>query len=351
MPVPTSKLSNAQQVKDCNFAKTGSWWTTSYSSLPASVANNPVTGDPEFCEFYQFAEDWFLYLISPSSAQGLANWENQSDFPLLETKGTNSCDDTHPTHSLNVRTVQVADDSKEFVLPERIDQAGGEHAIYDQEGNVVFYEIRFSRNLCDYQAIQEKFNFPGKTVEMKMAWRVLNSDDNGNDYYQTTATINGTSYHLGLIGWHIVVTADNHPEMIWITLEHQNNAVVCSKMGSNQKKAYDFTSLKCAQDKSENNCNRLNKTMGGAGIKLPNDIQPNDICQEFPYGTLEGQSIGTKDGLNIALIKKLNNELQNTIFRKSDLPSSLRVWKNYRLAGDQPQLVVPQVKLEYLPWV
>jgi mannan-binding protein len=330
-------LTNAQQLKNCSFSRSGDWWTQAYSSLPANIANNPVTGEPEFCEFYQFAEDWFLYLISPSDTsnsgsvtQGATNWENQQRFPLLETKGTNSCDDAYPKHALNIRTAKFEDDSEGFVLPERIDQAGGVYAIYDQQGNVVFYEIRFSKNLCDYPAIQAKPNFPGKTLEIKLAWRVLNSTDNASDYYQTTAEISGKSYTLGLIGLHIVVTADNHPEMVWITLEHNNIAVVCDKAGATQP-AYDFTSATCAQN--INNCKNLNQTLNSKAVKLPAGTQANDICNAFPYGTVEGQPIEKKGGLNIALIQKLNAELQGTIFTQPGLPSSLSVWKNYAFKG------------------
>ena len=324
-----AKLTNAEQVKNCSFSKQTNWWTKSFDSLPADVANNLVTGSPEFCEFYQFSQDYFLFLISPSSTPGVANLEDQANFPLLETSGTNSCDDTYPSHSLNVRNVKNENDKSGFIIPERIDQAGA-NAIYDQQGNVVFYEIRFTKNLCDYPAIQSKPNFPGKTVEMKMAWRVLNATDNTSDFYTTNTTINGKDYKLGLIGWHIVVTADNHPEMVWITLDHQRNAIACDNIGPKQP-AFNFTSHSCSQNKAQ--CNNLNKTLKSKLLKLPAGTKPNDICQSFPYGTLKDQAITTRDGLNIALIKKLNEELQNKIFKQAGLPASLSVWKNYRFTG------------------
>lgn len=326
-----ANLPNTQQVKDCDFSKTGKWWNTAYSSLPSSIANNKVTGSPEFCEFYQFAQDWFMYLISPSATNSkLANWQDPSQYPLLETAGTNSCDKDIPQHAFNLRTVKSADPGSAFVLPERIDQAGRDvYAIYDQQGNVVFYEVRFSRNLCNYQNIQKSNNFPGKTAELKMAWRILTDKDTASDYYTTKASINGTSYTLGLIGWHIVVAADNHPEMVWITMDHDGNAVQCSDMNSNQT-AYDFTSKDCARDASA--CNNLNKTLKSTSISLPSGTKPNDICQEFKYGTLEGQGIDTRDGLNIALLKKLNSSM-DTIFTASGLPSSLKIWDKYRFTG------------------
>lgn len=327
-PDGSSTLTNQQQYDDCSFAKTD-WWTATYANLPKDVKNNEVTGDPEFCEFYQFAQDWFLYLIKSPNGVGEPNFENQSMFPLLETTGTNSCDNEFPEHALNIRTDKSKDDSEGFVLPERINQASAD-AIYDQQGNVVFYEIRFSRNLCDYKKIQEKPNFPGKTLEMKMAWKVLESPD--NSFYQTSAIISGKTYLLGLVGWHLAITADNHPEMVWVTLDHVNNAVICSERGPD-KQAYSFTSQACAQNK---NCNNLNQTEVAKELTLPEGEKPNDICQVFPHGSIEGESINTRDGLNIALIKKLNNELQNKIFNKNNLPgpyNKLSYWKNYQFTG------------------
>jgi hypothetical protein len=163
-----------------------------------------------------------------------------------------------------------------------------------------------------------------------MAWRVLNPTDIVSNFIHTTATIAGESYQLGLTGWHIVVAADNHPEFVWATVDHVNNAVSCADISSG-KPAYDFTSQACAQNKS--NCNNLNTTLESTDITLPDGTKPNDICQVFPYGTVQRSDITTADGLNIALIKKLNNELQNTIFKAADLPASLTVWANYQFTG------------------
>lgn len=327
-------LSNVKQVEMCSFYKKfehHSWWENGFDSLPNTVNNNSVTGEPEFCEFYQFAEEWFLFLISPQSTNAAkANWENQSLFPLLELAGTNSCDKDAPAHSFNVRNIKSADDTSPFELPGRIDQASAE-AIYDQQGNVVFYEIRFSKNLCNYKDIQAKPNFPGKTLELKMAWRVMTDEHKANDYYQTSATINGKPYQLGLVGWHIVITADNHPEMVWVTVDHRNNAVVCDQIGSSQR-AYDFTSPNCAKNMTQ--CNNLNLTLDSNELALPTDIQPNDICQVYPFGTSKSSVKTSRDWLNIALIKKLNQTLQNKILYPSpDLPDSFAVWKNYQITG------------------
>lgn len=327
----TAKLTNAQQVANCSFAVDSNWWKSAYSSVPSNIADNPVTGENEFCEFYQFAQDWFLYLISPSSTSGLANWEDPKQYPLLETGNANSCDAEHATQALHIRTAKTDDATAAPVLPERIDQAGA-HAIYDQNGNVVFYEVRFSRNLCDYADIQKKLNFPGKTLELKLAWRVLDSSETAAEkatYYQTNAQIDGVDYLLGLVGWHIVVAADNHPEMVWITLDRDDSAINCADIASGQT-AYPFTGEACASDLTQ--CNHLNESLKSTAISLPSGQAGYDICRVFPYGTLEGQPLDTPDGLNIALIKKLNKAMPKA-FKKSGLPSDLKVWDNYKFKG------------------
>jgi cytochrome c553 len=326
-PATAATLSNADQVKACSFTQADKWWQQPATSLPSSVANNPVTGDPQFCEFYQFAQEWFLYLISPSAQAGVANWQDRSQYPLLEISG-NSCDSTTVKRALRIRTVKSLDDSGDVVLPERVDQAGAE-AIYDQAGNVVFYEIHFSRNLCDYASIQAQSNFPGKTAELKLAWRVMQEDDDQDSFILSKATIDGQEYTLGLIGWHIVVSADNHPEMVWFTLDHKNNAIDCADIGKSAT-AYDFTSASCAADATK--CQNLNQTQEFTTVSLPSGQRGNDVCQEYPYGTVEGDSIDTRNGLNIALIQKLN-AAQEELFQQAGLPASLAVWENYEFTG------------------
>ncbi|RBP51017.1 mannan-binding lectin [Arenicella xantha] len=322
-----ASLSNADQVKNCDFSQAANWWQRSVTQVPGSIASNPVTGSPEFCEFYQFAQDWFLYLISPSAKPGLANWQDQAQYPVLEI-GANSCDGATKDRGLSIRTAKTIDDTGAIILPERTDQAGA-HAIYDQAGNVVFYEIRLSHNLCDYAAIQSEPNFPAKTVEMKMAWRVMKPNESTDGFVLSDATIDGVDYTLGMIGWHIVVAADNHPEMVWITLDHQANAVDCADMAKGQS-AYDFTSEACAVDATA--CQKLNESQPFTTVSLPSGQRGNDICQEFPYGTVEGDPIDTRNGLNIALIEKLN-AAQQTVLAGAGVPASLDVWKSYEFNG------------------
>lgn len=321
-------LKNKEQIANCSFSRHDKWWETSFSSLPKDVPNNSVTGEPEFCEFYQFAQDYFLYLISNNNKQE-SNFLDQQQFPLLETNGTNSCDDDYPKNAFNVRLTKSVNDHSPFVLPERVNQAGA-NAIYDQNGNIVFYEVRFSKNLCDYKSIQSQNNFPGKTIELKMAWKVLEAKDNIKDFYHIEARIAGENYLLGLVGWHIVISADNHPEMVWVTVEHHGNTIACQSIPQKNINR-SFISSSCAADQTH--CNNLNLTVPADGLKIPvssGDIP--DICEAFPYGTVANQPIDTNDGLNVALIVKLNKAMQN-LLAAPNVPKNLTVWKNYQIKG------------------
>jgi hypothetical protein len=64
---------------------------------PAWVKNpNPPQeipgGGTNFCQFYQFAWQWFLYLMSPARQDSaLRNFEVQANFPILQGGNINSC--------------------------------------------------------------------------------------------------------------------------------------------------------------------------------------------------------------------------------------------------------------------
>jgi len=58
-------------------------------------------------------------------------------------------------------------------------QAGGGATIYAQDGNVVYYDVRFNRALCGLTGSavelqkQNTKNFPAGTMELKFGWKVL----------------------------------------------------------------------------------------------------------------------------------------------------------------------------------
>src|SRR5690606_11529005 len=122
------------------------------------------------------------------------------------------------------------DEGSEFVLPKRIDQAGSGATIYDQNQNIVFYSVTFGRSLCD---APDSGNLPADTTELKIAWKVIN-DSEKTDHLWIEADVipseegqPAMNETLGLSGYHLVRGTVEHPELVWASFEHKNNAPNC----------------------------------------------------------------------------------------------------------------------------
>src|SRR5690606_34175030 len=64
-------------------------------------------GGSDFCDFYQFAWQWFLWLVSPASdGSDDRNFEVAADFPVLQAKGSDSCTTKAEGPVLFVRTLK-----------------------------------------------------------------------------------------------------------------------------------------------------------------------------------------------------------------------------------------------------
>lgn len=140
-------------------------------------------------------------------------------------------------------------------------QAGSNTApLVDQKGNWVFYEQLFNKTEYDYLTgcglfTQSCFdslgtsppfgpqgpspiNFPAQSIELKTSWRVLDPQDTAAKarYYTVEAFVQPTApdkpgcttQTLGLVGFHIVHKTPDHPESIWATFAHEDNAPECA---------------------------------------------------------------------------------------------------------------------------
>ncbi len=122
--------------------------------------------------------------------------------------------------------------------------------IWDQNGNIVRYEIRMNREITDYITQNELYNLNGQAafskkgqqvsfpvgsrnktgvMEIKVAWKILDpKTDIAERYYTTDAYVLNPdqTYSLkkvGLIGMHISTKTESSPQWIWATFEHVDN--------------------------------------------------------------------------------------------------------------------------------
>ncbi len=318
--------SHAFSGKTYNCAADSAWFTN--PSIPEEVARSGSDGTSSFCDFYQFSWQAFAYLMSPVDGRKIRKFENTEKYHELEARpdGTpeNSCDSTKKGHTLFVRTRKSVDAGSPFAVPERIGQAGGGATIYDQQKNVVYYDIRFSKNMCDVNAIKLQNNFPPGTTELKTAWKVL-TDKDDKSLYITMSTIIGeqtTPTELGMIGFHIAIATRDHPEFVWATFEHNVNTPNCVEPQA--LTGWSFASDVCTAELATSDvlgvvqC-RFNYPQPQKNLKRVTD-SPTEICREYPYGSAPGDPHYDE---NIDDIITLNTNVQPY------LTGSYAVLKNY----------------------
>lgn len=223
-------------------------------------ANSLIFDDSTPCEFHKWSWQMFLWLTSPKTQPGQYVF-NSSSFWNVDENGavTNEV-------VLNVRN-RKADESYE-----RTQQAGTDAVLMDQDGSLVYYGVHindvykyliqghangqltditvFPTNAAQLNSISNyAANLtPSVTIkqgqalamELKTSWVELSDGMNAADYITVTMPIpvftelsdsyrqwNGSDYTnatLALAGFHVVGSAKGHPEMIWSTFEHINNA-------------------------------------------------------------------------------------------------------------------------------
>ena len=336
---------------------------------PCPASSSWLTGQPpseipgggqNLCQFYQFSWQWFLFLVSPSTTNpGMRNFEVQANFPLLQNPNSNpvnqnpttatSCGLTSTSkvanHALFVRTTKkTLATSTGVVIPSETGQAGGGATIYDQNGNVVFYESRFSQNVCTLPATAS--NFAPNTVEIKLAWRILNPNDPGLDTYYKVNTVitgvnNGQPVLLGLIGFHLVVSTPLHPEFVWATFEHKSNAPNCFGPSTAPAAGWSFNNKACAACLSANPLNGPNICVGNKqcttmNVALDNQASitgtPTPICRTWIAGTAPADN---QAATNLFDVTTLNAQINGPggILTRLAATDPMSVWQNYRNDG------------------
>ncbi|MFC3032178.1 mannan-binding lectin [Pseudoalteromonas fenneropenaei] len=332
LTVPTAMAASpTKPYGDPNICTAPASWFTADPGIPTEVPNN----GNDFCDFYQFTWQSFLSLMWPVSGNTdptnnnamVRNFADTTQYPLFEFNPdgspANSCDNKI-TGSI-LKTALQKDGS--FVHGE----AGGGDVIFDQNGNIAYYDMRFSRNMCtDADKIKNATNFPGGTTELKTAWRVLDiSDKNIGNYLiwhkppgLPKPKENEKEKVLALIGFHFAIATPNHPEFIWATFEHNSNAPDCNKPA--QTNGWSFTSTQCATALQTGDNTAMSKCMNQA---KPNDTLtgvPTEICRVYPNGT---DPSDLKAGENVADITSMNTSVKNQV------TGAMAVLKNYFNVG------------------
>ncbi|SJM90691.1 mannan-binding lectin [Crenothrix polyspora] len=318
------------QAEIYNCKANPTWFSS--PSMPTEVAKNGKDGSSNFCDFYQFSWQAFAYLMSPSQANpAIKNFQDTTQFKELEINadGTpaNSCDGIQSGNTLFVRVSKSQDAGAPFVIPERINQAGGGATIYDQNGNVVYYDVKFSKNMCNVSEIKKLNNFPNGTTELKTAWKVLKPGEESK--YLTMKTNIGKDTALttlGMIGFHLAIATTDHPEFVWATFEHNTNAPDCNTPATTA--GWSFASSQCATAlENKDNLGVVQCQFNNAKKQTdPTKVTgtPTQICREYAYGS---EKSDLKYAENVGDITSLNRDVTQY------LTGHYAVLKNYFNVG------------------
>ncbi|CDS94531.1 hypothetical protein [Vibrio crassostreae] len=208
-------------------------------------------------------------------------------------------------------------------------QAGSNFPLNDKEGNPVFYQqsvnkkfyddivkhgLNNSQCVADIDSGKTSFEISPGSTEVKTSWKLMSNNDNPEKFFtiQRDVEINGTvrsNLLMGLVGIHIVRKTINHPEFIWTTFEHNENAPDCA----------DFPNLSIFEKSGSwtffnpMSFQKFNTYFPG---------KPTQVCRETPYGA------GVLTKAEVAKdIKELNEAMSGYYLARQS------VWSNYFLVG------------------
>jgi hypothetical protein len=318
------------------------------------------------CQFYQYAWQSFLYLVSPSSGKAspavFETWPavdevfGSSATSLAAPKGaklftaTDARSKTKKRHFFRQRVnkagPQLAADGTPIGNEDT--QAGSGGILVDQAGNITYYEQFLDPNAavpfikactltvkaCQTAAGAAALRFPAASLELKISWRPLWKTTAGvRSYYlipgspvQNAKGQMVTPDYFGLVGFHLVYVTPGQAEMVWATFEHVDNAPTAPCVEGQST---------CGQlppgspQWSYNNCKAT--TCGGVNTwpsPAPSPIPTTQAFLEYAYGTSAPltDAAGVSGAANIAILQELNKSVAGI------LPAG-SVWSNYSQSG------------------
>jgi hypothetical protein len=210
------------------------------------------------CAFHQWAWQEFLWLTQPDGQGHLRFMSMPTASDLFDTGTTPPiAANSLPKGRMLVlkpRTIQTQGPTS---LGDIL-QANSRGILVDQNGrsvyyasaiNDVFFDFVRTNNLfkmAGYDAASPTLNFPVGSLELKSSWMVVPDGQVAPSFFTTKAQINplvcndGGSNCKGadilldqsqtrtatvaLVGLHVVGVVQDHPEFIWATFEHKDNA-------------------------------------------------------------------------------------------------------------------------------
>lgn len=271
--------------------------------------------DDDNCRFHQWGWQQFLWLTAPATPGGQINL-----LGLAYPEDLFASTDSAPAYPGRGATPGLLSLAPSLTKVPEITQAGqNPKVLVDQQGRVVFYAVFLDRGFYDFvrdnrffnptalAAAPDTLNFPltgTGALEIKTAWRVAVKGDSvlipaaETRFYTTAGEVprlgirNDTlvvdpvatdTVTLALVGVHAVGTVPNHPEFIWSSFEHVDNAPACAATpvaarnpATGQPWSFYPGNASCSGPFSSCNIGRT--------VAQFQSFTPNTVCQVNPWG-------------------------------------------------------------------
>lgn len=326
-----------------------------HASTPEPNPNQPFDS---FCAFHQWAWQSFLWLTQTNG--GKLRFEM---FPTVDDviagKDTSS---TRGPMKLAVRTQKVHGPHQPLNEVTQADTLGvlvahgGRASYYSQYVNPQMFQQIISlqwNNPAVLNQIPPTTEFATGDVELKVSWRVVSPGEDTSKYYvrpalvdrlvtgpdgnvQTDPSAPPLAVQVALVGFHAVGWVKGHPEAVWATFEHDDNApdMAPSQSPSAPVSTRDWSFY--SANTLALNCNQIDT----GKLKLDAAAQTltpiTQVCRQFPFGMIAGtpptdgnlQAITT---LNASVKSQLGNDLARSYFEVG------AIWTNGDLQPNNDQ--------------
>ncbi len=233
--------------------------------------------------------------------------------------------------------------------------------LFDQNGNVVVYEVLMNKEEFDYVVENKLYNINGQiefsktnteanfpkgnyetqelgATEIKLAWKILEDSDYKERYFRDEGYIinektrKPEKKNLGLIGFHISQKTPTGKQWVWSTFEHIDNLDqnIIEVNGESTLIHPTLTNPDCEicpvnvdVDHNNNNTNTYHKTEHGNYRKVTNDTLKY-------YADTEKMKTQAKRMIDIPVRVERINKLMQAYFKDNG-----SVWQYYQLIDTQ----------------
>jgi hypothetical protein len=323
----------AQQGTDCSAPT--DWFP--HAQTPPPDDNADFNSN---CAFHLWSWQAFLFLTQ-NDEDGMPRF--LSLIPAQDV--VDGVPDTEPDEVMLRPRARKSDMGETF---DEVGQAGSLGLLVDQNGRAVYYSMYVNETYYDFVVTQNQYNVPANllaapadqnypigSVTLKAAWKIMGADEDASGFFTMPATIEKLSADaagnviadpgqteevtVALVGLHVVGIVKGHPEAIWATFEHRNNAPQFSlgQIIDEPVSSQDFTFY--AANTTAGTCNQNNAGFLTLTDPATQTLSPvTQVCRQYPFG---GGS--TQNSANIG-------SLNSTVHAGLEADS---VWRNYMETG------------------